>query len=125
MPQSIPVMSKPIGKPEMGHNNYQGFQPGKTEVLPKGWNGYNAKALVSDIRVDHDVEFIARDGVRLYADIYRPADVPADEKLPAIISWSPYGKKYSALSMLPMTVWNCCVSKSDLSGKPLAWTSQQ
>jgi predicted acyl esterase len=115
MPQSIPITFKPIGKPEIGHNNYSGFQPGKTEVLPKGWNGFNAKALESDIRVDHDVEFKTRDGIRLYADIYRPEGFE-QEKLPAIISWSPYGKKYSALAMLPMCVWNCCVGKEKLSG---------
>ncbi|KAL1589838.1 hypothetical protein WHR41_01454 [Cladosporium halotolerans] len=127
MPQSIPIAFKPIGKPEVGHNNYQGFQPGKTEVLPKGWNGYSARALESDIRVDHDVEFKVRDGSRLYADIYRPAN-SSQEKLPAIISWSPYGKKYSALEMLPMCVWNCCVGRKDLSGiekfeglDPQAW----
>lgn len=116
MPQSIPIAFKKIGLPEIGHNNYAGFQPGKTEVLPKGWNGYNAKALESDIRVDHDVEFKARDGAILYADIYRPEGFE-QEKLPAIISWSPYGKKYSALAMLPMCVWNCCVGKEKLSGK--------
>jgi hypothetical protein len=116
MPQPIPIAFKPIGKPEIGHNNYSGFQPSKTEVLPKGWNGFNAKALESDIRVDHDVEFKTRDGIRLYADIYRPEGFE-QEKLPAIISWSPYGKKYSALAMLPMCVWNCCVGKEKLSGE--------
>ena len=59
MPQSIPIAFKPIGTPTVGHNNYQGFQPGKTEVLPKGWNGYNAKALVSDI-VSVDEEEISQ-----------------------------------------------------------------
>ncbi|KAF2215300.1 hypothetical protein CERZMDRAFT_110018 [Cercospora zeae-maydis SCOH1-5] len=114
MPVPVQVAYKPIGKPEIGVNNYQGFHPGKTELLPKGWNGYNAKPLESDIRVEHDVEIVVRDGCRLYADIYRPADW--QEPVPAIIGWSCYGKKYSALSMLPMTVWQCCVKKEDLSG---------
>ena len=30
MPQSIPVVFKTIGKPEIGQDNYAGFQPGKT-----------------------------------------------------------------------------------------------
>ena len=55
-----------------------------------------------------------RDGCRLYVDIYRPEG--STEKTPAILSWSFYGKKYSALEMLPMCVWNCCVPRSDLSG---------
>ncbi len=60
------------------------------------------------------MEVIARDGVRLYIDVYRPTD--STEKVPAILSWSPYGKKYSALDMLPMTKWHTCVKRSDLSG---------
>jgi hypothetical protein len=71
----------------VGVNNYQGFTPGKTEVLKKGAKPYNARPLESDIRIDHDVEIVVRDGCRLYADIYRPADIPEDEKLPAVISW--------------------------------------
>jgi predicted acyl esterase len=46
----------------------------KSEVLPAGWNGFNAKPLKSDIHIDHDVEIVMRDGVRLYADVYRPAN---------------------------------------------------
>nr|OQO20661.1 hypothetical protein B0A51_11020 [Rachicladosporium sp. CCFEE 5018] len=115
MSQSDPIIFKPIGKPEIGNNNYQGFTPGRTEVLKKGSNKYNAKPLKSDIHVDHDVEIKTRDGIKLYADIYRPADA-GSEKLPAIISYSPYGKKYSSLTMLPVCVWNCCVPREALSG---------
>lgn len=114
MPDPVQVATKPVQLPMVGENGYVGFTPGKSEVLPKGWNGFNAKALVSDIRVDHDVEIVVRDGARLYCDIYRPAD--SSEKVPAVLSWSFYGKKYSALDMLPVTVWKCCVADSDLSG---------
>ncbi|KAL5361524.1 Alpha/Beta hydrolase protein [Aspergillus floccosus] len=114
MPPALQVAYKKIKPPQVGENGYQGFQPGKTEVLPAGWNGFNAKALKSDILVEHDVEVVVRDGVRLYMDVYRPAN--STEKVPAILSWSFYGKKYSALEMLPMTVWGCCVPSSDLSG---------
>ena len=114
MPNPVQVATKRIGQPTVGENGYVGFQPGKTEVLPAGWNGFNAKPLKSDIRVDHDVEIVVRDGARLYCDIYRPAD--CDDKVPAILSWSFYGKKYSALDMLPICTWKCCVPDSDLSG---------
>lgn len=126
MPVPVQVAYKPIGQPEVGVNNYQGFTPGKTEVLPKGWNGYNAKSLESDIRIDHDVEVRVRDGCRLYIDVYRPAET--NEKVPAVLGWSAYGKKYSALTMLPMTTWHCCVKRKELSGlekfeglDPLYW----
>ncbi|KAJ9610628.1 hypothetical protein H2200_005405 [Cladophialophora chaetospira] len=114
MPPPVQIATKRIQQPKIGENGYQGFQPGKTEVLHSGWNGFNARALKSDIRVDHDVEIVVRDGARLYVDIYRPEG--ATEKIPAVLSWSFYGKKYSALEMLPMCVWNCCVPRSDLSG---------
>lgn len=117
MPVQMPqVAYKRISKPIIGENNYQEFTPGKTEVLKKGAKPYNARALESDIRIDHDVEIKVRDGARLYADIYRPADAKDDEKLPAVVSWSCYGKKYGALHMLPMCVWKCCVKTEELSG---------
>lgn len=64
----------------MGVNNYQGFTPGTTEVLKKGVEPNNASLLESDTRIDHDVEIVVRDGCRLYANIYRPSDIPEDEK---------------------------------------------
>lgn len=114
MPPPVQVASKRIIETKIGENGYQGFRPSKTEVLPTSWNGFNAEPLKSDIRVDHDVEIVVRDGCRLYIDVYRPANT--SEKVPAVLGWSFYGKKYSALEMLPMCVWNCCVPRSDLSG---------
>ena len=35
---------------------------------------------------------------------------------PVVVSWSLYGKKYSALYILPICTWNCCVPKEALSG---------
>ncbi|KAH8729134.1 Alpha/Beta hydrolase protein [Phaeosphaeriaceae sp. PMI808] len=117
MPIPFQIAYKPVAKPEIGVNNYHEFSPGKTEVLKKGSRPYNARALESDIRIEHDVEIKVRDGCRLYADIYRPADAKADEKIPAVLSWSPYGKKYSSLHMLgPICLWKCCVPDDALSG---------
>ncbi|OJJ07525.1 hypothetical protein ASPVEDRAFT_56881 [Aspergillus versicolor CBS 583.65] len=125
MPPPVQAAYKRIKPPKVGENGYVEFNP-KSEILPAGWNGFNAKPLKSAIRIDHDVEMVMRDGARLYADIYRPAE--SSEKVPAVLSWSFYGKKYSALDMLPMCVWNCCVPRSDLSGlekfeglDPQAW----
>jgi predicted acyl esterase len=88
MPAQLPqVAYKRISQPEVGVNNYQGFTPGRVEIVKKGARPYEGRALESDIRIDHDVEIKVRDGVRLYADIYRPADAKDDEKLPAVISY--------------------------------------
>ncbi len=95
----------------------EGFKPGQSQVYPKGhvgrgWDDLPARPLTSDIVVDHDVEIVVRDGARLYADIYRPNDW--HEKMPIIISWSAYGKKYNGLSMLPVCTWKCGVIPSDI-----------
>ncbi|KAJ5109544.1 hypothetical protein N7456_006219 [Penicillium angulare] len=126
MPPPVQSAYKRVAQPKVNENGYQECRAGKSEVLPIGWNGFNGKALESDIQIDHDIEIIVRDGARLYADVYRPANTV--EKVPAILSWSFYGKKYSALDMLPMCVWNCCVKPSDISGlekfeglDPQAW----
>ncbi|THW90558.1 alpha/beta-hydrolase [Aureobasidium pullulans] len=114
MPPPVQIAFKRIGEPKVGENGYLGFTPGREEVHKAGSRPGNAKALDSDILVQHDVEIIVRDGARLYVDIYRPAG--SDEKIPAVLSWSFYGKKYSALDMLPICVWKCCVTDKMLSG---------
>lgn len=114
MPSSVQVAFKPLTKPDVGVNGYVEPSPGKTEVVQKGTAPFNARKLDSDVRIDHDVEFTVRDGARLYADVYRPNN---DEKAPVIVSWSPYGKKYSALDMIfNVCVWACCLTRDDVSG---------
>lgn len=116
MPLAFQPALKRLGEPKVGENGFAGFRPGETEIFRAGSKpfGEDTKALKSDIQLNHDVEVVVRDGARLYIDVYRPAD--AQEKVPAVLSWSPYGKKYSSLDMLPMTIWHSCVKRSDLSG---------
>lgn len=69
--------------------NYNGFNPSVT-VLPIGYchkEGY--KKLECPIVWERDQAVVLRDGVTIYTDIFRPQ---TDEKIPAVISWSPYGK---------------------------------
>jgi len=47
--------------------------------------------IEDDLQIDQDVAIKMRDGVTLYADIYRPKNQLKD--LPAIISWCFYGKR--------------------------------
>lgn len=42
---------------------------------------------------EQDVAVKMRDGITIYCDIFRPADTK--EKIPVIISWSPFGKRQS------------------------------
>lgn len=117
MPPPVLIATKPIDPPILGRNNYKGFTPGRKEVLPKGWNGYRSRALPCDILVEHDVEIRMRDGARLYADIYRSPETSASNKVPALLGFSPFGKKFSGLAMLNMmTPWNVGVPVGHLSG---------
>ncbi len=68
-----------------------------TTVLPKGSvlrDG--AMPLACDILLMQDVAVKLRDGVTIRVDIYRPV---GDTKCPAIVGWSPYGKRGGILFM--------------------------
>lgn len=68
-----------------------GFQPGTT-VLPKGRVGTpGRKSFSTDVIFEKDTSIPMRDGVRIYADIFRPATSQIGG-IPALIPWSPYGK---------------------------------
>lgn len=69
--------------------NYNGFCPSVT-VLPAGYRhreGY--KGLECPILWERDQAVVLRDHTTIYTDIFRPE---TKEKVPAVISWSPYGK---------------------------------
>lgn len=65
-----------------------------TELTLDGLGFYpelNQRIYIEDgIEVMQDVPITMRDGIKLYADIYRP---PGADDLPAIISWCFYGKR--------------------------------
>ncbi|KAI1860363.1 uncharacterized protein JN550_011515 [Neoarthrinium moseri] len=69
---------------------YPGFKQ-ETLTLKNGTiRREGAKALTSDIVFERDVALTLRDGVTIYADVYRPV---GDQQVPAIIAYSPYGKQ--------------------------------
>ncbi len=71
--------------------NGESFVPDTyTETLAKGYKfDPERRALPCDIVHTHDLAIPMRDGVKLYAELYRPA---GEEKVPAIIGWTPFGK---------------------------------
>jgi hypothetical protein len=98
MPLAFQVANLQIKAPTTGENGYQGFNPRK-ETLPKGWQSRDgARALSEDMVVEHDVAVKVRDGCTLYCDIYRPNN--SDAKIPAIVAWSPFGKKHTGIDMM-------------------------
>jgi predicted acyl esterase len=63
----------PIDDPKSG---YPGFAPGVT--------------VADSILIERDVAVPMRDGIIIYTDIYRPEGTT---NVPAIVAWSPYGKR--------------------------------
>lgn len=86
----------PLNPPRIGLG-YEGFKP-HTEILPKGWSKGKNRPLTCDILIEHDVAYKVRDGSILYADVLRPPK----GKVPAIVCWSPFGKKFRGADALAL-----------------------
>lgn len=106
---------------------YPGFKP-STTTLPKGSvHRKGALPLPCDIIFERDVAVPMRDSVKIYIDVYRPAGA---EKVPAIIAWSPYGKKggFQSLDMFPGRLGIPVNALSDLQAwegpDPAYWCDQ-
>jgi predicted acyl esterase len=101
MPLAFQVANLAVKPPKVGENGYQGFNPHK-ETLPKGYQSRDgARALSEDMIAEHDVAVKVRDGCTLYCDIYRPvSSEKGDVKVPAIVAWSPFGKKHTGIDMM-------------------------
>lgn len=111
----IEIPTQILSAPKVGENGHQALNP-RTETLPKGWKLGDTKPLTCDIVVEHDLCVSMRDGVKLYADVYRPTDA-ANAKVPAILCWSPFGKKFNGIeSLRVMTPWNLGIPNGTLSG---------
>lgn len=75
--------------PIMRQVRYEGLKPGKS-IIKKGELFIEGGiALPCDIIWERDIEVKLRDGVKIYIDVFRPI---YNSKVPAILSWSPYGK---------------------------------
>lgn len=98
----------PVDAPRV---RYPGFNP-DTLILEAGSvRREGAMPLPCDILLERDVPIRLRDGVTIYADVFRPV---GDEACPALLAWSPYGKEIGGqmLDDVPMR-----------SGVPLSATS--
>ncbi|MFS8036674.1 CocE/NonD family hydrolase [Xanthobacter sp. AM11] len=79
------VHLKALHAPAQSHGAFPQVEPGS--------------AVHGGIRVDRDVAVAMRDGATIYVDIYRPDGV---QDIPAIVAWSPYGKRIGYAA--PLTV---------------------
>ncbi|MFO1400612.1 MAG: CocE/NonD family hydrolase [Steroidobacteraceae bacterium] len=72
--------------PLMRAGSDPGGAPNKPPLPPLAHVEFDAHGL----RVERNLAIPMRDGVRIYADVYRPRQPQVD--LPLLLSWSPYGK---------------------------------
>lgn len=86
--------TRPAVRLEAESVRYPGFAPGETVLPAASVHEEGALPLPCDILATRDVAVGLRDGTTIYADIYRPVGA-AD--VPAIIAWSPYGKRAGAI----------------------------
>ncbi|KAJ5381027.1 uncharacterized protein N7496_003455 [Penicillium cataractarum] len=110
--------------------NYGGFHPDEIQVLPRGHvKEPGFQAFKVDVVWERDRAIPMRDSITLYGDVFRPA---GDEKVPAIIPWSPYGKSGTgALTYDIMGPWRIGIPYEHLSGyetfegpNPAEWCSR-
>jgi predicted acyl esterase len=69
------------------------------QSCPSYWDKRYVKNLdklskpIYTMEIEHDVEIVLRDGCKIYADVYHPAEI---ENAPVLLAWSPYGKEMQA-----------------------------
>lgn len=71
---------------------YPGFYPAVTELPAGHKRRENCRPLDEPMLFEQDQMLQLRDGIKIYADIYRPLD---GTPVPAIMVWGPYGKSGS------------------------------
>ncbi|KAI9352988.1 Alpha/Beta hydrolase protein [Zopfochytrium polystomum] len=96
---------------------YDGDRDFSDTVLPAGWRlNDKRRPLPEAVRFQKNVKIKLRDGVTLLADVFTPADLGKEEKVPAILVWSPYGKTFRSVLDITKIPFTAGVNLSKLSG---------
>ena len=112
--EGIEVIQKKITSINDAHANYIGLNPSST-ILPKGYKKDPSRRAFETTTIwERDIEVPMRDGVILFADVFRPAE--ASEKVPVLLVWSPYGKSGTGFLSLDVVPGRVGVPESALSG---------
>ncbi|MEH7521333.1 hydrolase [Priestia megaterium] len=78
----------------ISESEYPGFEP-TYSILKKGSvHRKGGRPIACDMICERDIAVELRDGTTIYTDIFRPVD---GKELPALVVWSPYGKRASWL----------------------------
>ncbi len=73
---------------------YPGYRPEKSLLRAGTVRGARTMPLICDILLERDVPIRLRDGVIIYADVFRPVD---EGRYPALLCLSPFGKEAGAI----------------------------
>ncbi len=97
---TVDVLFRPARPVDDPVGRYPGFQPGTTTLAAGAVLQPGHLALPCDIVFERDAAIPLRDGVTIYADVFRPVE---GRDLPAIVAWSPYGKQggFESLDHMP------------------------
>ena len=87
---SVPSKDVPKMKTEVHPYGDERIEVIYRKAKPSGEKLTPGATVEDGIRIERDVAVPMRDGTIIYADIYRPED---SGKVPAIVAWSPYGKR--------------------------------
>lgn len=86
----------------------------RTTELPPGHRKQPTyRPLTTTTIFDQDQALTLRDGTVIYADIFRPK---TDEKVPAIVMWSPYGKTGTGMLNIHTMPLRAGIPEPQLSG---------
>ncbi|KAJ0308771.1 hypothetical protein COL516b_003320 [Colletotrichum fioriniae] len=88
-------------------------EPSRVELSAGSQKTQEHRPLPCDVILERDQPLTLRDGIRIRVDIFRPK---TDEKVPAILMWSPYGKTDTGTLNLHAVPLRCGVPLSKLSG---------
>ncbi len=98
----IEVIQKKITSVDNAHAKYNGLNQ-SSAILPEGHTRDPSRRAFEAATIwDRDIEVPMRDGVIVRADVFRPAGT--EEKVPALLVWSPYGKSgtgFLSLDVVP------------------------
>ncbi len=87
---NVEVLFRGARPPTHPAARYPGFRPEEKLLRAGAVVKPGSRPLACDIKVSQDVGVELRDGKCIFVDILRPV---GDRRVPAIVSWSPYGKQ--------------------------------
>jgi hypothetical protein len=105
---SVQVIQTPLDPPEKD-KNYDNAEPSVTVLRRNYKKDPDAAPFQVDTIFEKDVVFTLRDGIKIRADILRPADESV--AVPALVAWSPYGKGGRG-AIIPFSMLEVIISKA-------------